>query len=173
MKLMIISDIHGIKTNLDLIKKKYNELNCDKLICLGDIYYNYNGRFMVDYDPDYVRDFLKSFGNNLVCIRGNCDVNVKEEPFPIIDGYSLIESNGLDIYLTHGHIHNKYNWPYKNTILVSGHTHIAEITSIENNLYVNPGSISLPLSRDLPSYCVFSDGHFTIYDVTNKVLYFK
>ena len=39
MKLMFISDIHGIKTNLAKIKERFEELNCDKLVVLGDLYY--------------------------------------------------------------------------------------------------------------------------------------
>lgn len=36
MKIMFISDIHGIKTNLKLIKKKYDKFECEKLVVLGD-----------------------------------------------------------------------------------------------------------------------------------------
>ena len=39
MRIMFISDIHGIKTNLDLIKRRYEELSCTKLVVLGDLYY--------------------------------------------------------------------------------------------------------------------------------------
>ena len=37
MRIMFISDIHGIKTNLELIKRRYEELNCTKLVVLGDL----------------------------------------------------------------------------------------------------------------------------------------
>ena len=39
MKILFISDIHGIKTNLPKIKERFIELNCDKLVVLGDLYY--------------------------------------------------------------------------------------------------------------------------------------
>ena len=39
---MFISDIHGIKTNLKLIKKKYDKFECEKLVVLGDLYYHDN-----------------------------------------------------------------------------------------------------------------------------------
>ena len=38
MRLMFISDIHGISTNLKKIKMKFDEFNCDKLVVLGDLY---------------------------------------------------------------------------------------------------------------------------------------
>ena len=52
MKIMFISDIHGIKTNLKLIKKKYDKFECEKLVVLGDLYYHdYNYRYP-DNDND-------------------------------------------------------------------------------------------------------------------------
>lgn len=41
MKLLFISDIHGIKTNLPKIKEIFIKENCDNLVVLGDLYYNY------------------------------------------------------------------------------------------------------------------------------------
>ena len=38
MKVLVISDIHGIKTNLPLIKDRFIELKCELLIVLGDLY---------------------------------------------------------------------------------------------------------------------------------------
>ena len=76
MKLLVISDIHGIKTNLPLIKKKFKEFSCDSLIVLGDLYYNYGRTGQDDYDPEYVRNFLDSFSDKLVCMKGNCDENI-------------------------------------------------------------------------------------------------
>lgn len=34
MKLMFISDIHGVKTNLPKIKERFQELQCNKLVYL-------------------------------------------------------------------------------------------------------------------------------------------
>ena len=55
MKIMFISDIHGIKNNLDKIRKKYHELSCDKLVVLGDLYYiGPRNKIHNDYDIQYV-----------------------------------------------------------------------------------------------------------------------
>ena len=50
MKYMIISDIHGMTTNLQIIKDKLDD--CDKLIVLGDLYYpEFRNRLSPYYDP--------------------------------------------------------------------------------------------------------------------------
>lgn len=171
VKIMFISDIHGIKTNLDLIKKRYDELKCEKLVVLGDLYYiGPKNTMRDDYDIKYVQEFLTSFKDNLICIRGNCDsdVDIKVSDFPIINELSLLSINGRDIYLTHGHIYNENNWHNKNSILIYGHFHTPFIKEKDGNLYVNPGSISLPKDDNGPTYLVLEDDKFVIYNLNNQ-----
>lgn len=167
MKALIISDIHGIKTNLYKIKDKFRKLSCDKLIVLGDLYYSSNEK---DYDPQYVRNFLKSFKTNLICIKGNCDFHVinEEEPFKIQkDNLINIESN---IYITHGNKYNEANWPLNNSILIFGHYHFPFIKQQDSNIYINPGSISKPRGNNKPSYLFMNDKEFTIYDIDDVII---
>ena len=100
MKVLVISDIHGIKTNLPLIKDRFIELKCELLIVLGDLYYNYGREDAKDYDPEYVRDFLDSFSDKMICMKGNCDeyLDIHEEPFDIIPGYFSTKINDKTIY---------------------------------------------------------------------------
>ena len=52
MKILFISDIHGITTNLNVIEKIMTEGNIDKLVCLGDLYYpgpSYDNKYEIDY----------------------------------------------------------------------------------------------------------------------------
>lgn len=173
MKIMFISDIHGIKTNLPKIKQKFNELQCNKLVVLGDLYYNDSIRKLNDcYDNNYVKKFLESFKDNLVCIKGNCDSldNVRTSDFPIIKELGLIRTINNDIYLTHGHIYNESNWPKENSILVYGHLHIPFIKQIETNLYLNPGSISLPRQNNNPTYLIYDEDKFVIYDIYDNII---
>lgn len=167
MKALVISDIHGIKTNLEKIKNRYIELNCQKLIVLGDLYF---GNDYSNYDPKYVQNFLKSFSKDLICIKGNCDfkVNSKEEPFPI-EKDNIVNIAG-NIYITHGDIYNETNWLVKNSILIFGHYHIPFIKKIDNNIYINPGSISIPKSKNLPSYLFINDNEYIIYDVNDSTI---
>ena len=63
MRIMFISDIHGIKTNLELIRRRYEELNCSKLVVLGDLYYIGPRNILNSgYDISYVKE-LPSFSD--------------------------------------------------------------------------------------------------------------
>ena len=70
MKILFISDIHGIKTNLEKIKDVYQKEKCNKLVVLGDLYYIGPRNKMIEgYDIDYVKNFLESFKDDLICIK--------------------------------------------------------------------------------------------------------
>ena len=174
MRIMFISDIHGIKTNLELIRRRYEELNCSKLVVLGDLYYIGPRNILNSgYDINYVKDFLMSFKDNLICVRGNCDsdVDIKVSDFPIINELGLISLEEKDIYITHGNIYNENNWQKDNSILIYGHLHIPFIKEKEGNYYINPGSISLPKDDNGASYLVLEDDRFVIYGVNgNKIV---
>lgn len=170
---MFISDIHGIKTNLEKIKNRYQELNCEKLIVLGDLYYiGPRNTMKKDYDIQAVLQFLEAFKNDIICIKGNCDSEVDSmvSSFPIVNELGMIATIKHDIYLTHGHIYNESNWSKTNSILVYGHFHIPFIKKIETNYYINPGSISLPKENNKPSYLVYDEKTFTIYDIEDNIL---
>ena len=167
MRALVISDVHGIKTNLEKIRNRYIQLKCDKLIVLGDLYW---GNSQSDYDPKYVRKFLESFKDNLVCLRGNCDfqVNPDEEQYPI-EKENVINLD-KNIYITHGHIYNEKNWIIENRILIFGHYHVPFIEEFGSNVFINPGSISKPRSENLPSYLLINGHEFTIFDVNDSVI---
>lgn len=172
MKLMFISDIHGISDNLDKIKEKYEELKCDKLIVLGDLYYiGPRNKMIGDYNIQKVKEILHSF-NNIICIKGNCDSEIDEtvNEFPMIDKLGIISTGTVDIYITHGHIYNEDNWEYNNKVLVYGHFHIPFIKKINDNIFINPGSISLPKEENKPTYLIFDNNKFTIYDIYDNII---
>ena len=173
MRLMFISDIHGIKTNLPKIKERFEFLKCDKLVVLGDLYYIGPRNKMIEgYDIKYVQEFLSSIKDKLICVRGNCDseVDLMVSDFPIVNELSLISTINEDLYLTHGHIYNESNWSKTNSVLIYGHLHIPFIKKIETNLYINPGSISLPKEDNPPSYLFYDEEQFIIYDINDNIL---
>lgn len=173
MKVMFISDIHGIKTNLNKIKEKYKEFNCEKLVVLGDLYYiGPRNDIKEEYDINYVREFLSSYKDDLICVRGNCDseVDIEVSDFPIVNELSMISTENEDIYLTHGHIYNESNWTKTNSVLVYGHLHKPFIRKYETNLYINPGSISLPRGEYAASYLIYNENEFIIYDVNDHII---
>lgn len=173
MKLLFISDIHGIKSNLDKIKERFESLECDKLIVLGDLFYiGPKNKMHKDYDIDYVKNFLNNFKDKIICIKGNCDSEVDSLvcEFPIVNELGIISTINDDLYITHGHIFNESNWNKTNSILIYGHFHIPFIKNIETNTYINPGSISLPKEGYLPTYLYYDEESFTIYDINDNVI---
>ena len=59
------------------------------------------------------------------------------------------------VYATHGHVHNLKNLPplAPGDVLLHGHTHIPAWTEFgEGNLYLNPGSVSIPKEGSAHSY---------------------
>ena len=173
MNLLFISDIHGIKTNLPKIKERFEELKCDKLIVLGDLFYIGPRNSMIDgYDIDYVRDFLNSYKDKIICIQGNCDSVVDKMvcDFPIISDLGIVSTINEDLYLTHGHIYNESNWNKTNSTLIYGHLHKPFIHEYETNTYINPGSISLPKDDHKPSYLFYDEKSFTIYDIDDNII---
>lgn len=174
MKILFISDIHGIDSNLEYIESKIKELKIDKLVCLGDLYYagpTYNKDYIVR--SSIVHEFLTKYKDILICMRGNCDslVDIKASDFPICEGVSLINTDDIDIYLTHGNVYNyeKDNKFKRKGVLVYGHEHIPYIKKNENMIYINVGSISLP-KNDIATYAVYDDREFIIYDVNDQII---
>ncbi len=175
MKILFISDIHGITTNLNVIEKIMTEGNIDKLVCLGDLYYpgpSYDNKYEIDSKG--VFNFLMKYQEKLICMMGNCDslVDIKASDFPIGSGVSLINTDGLDIYITHGNEYNfekdrKFN---RKGILVYGHEHISYIKKKDNMIYINVGSISLPRNDNNPTYAVYEKKKITIYDINKNVV---
>ena len=171
MKILFISDIHGININLKKIEKVIEKEKIDKLVVLGDLYYagpTYNQKYEVN--SMNVKDTLTKYSDKIICLKGNCDsdVDIMVSDFPIISELSYISVDNNDIYLTHGHIYNENNWNKKHSILIYGHLHIPFIKEHNNNLFINPGSISLPKENNNPTYLIYDNNTFTIYDINDK-----
>ena len=170
MKYMIISDIHGMTTNLPVIKDKLDD--CDKLIVLGDLYYpEFRNRLSPYYDPEYIKAFLITEKEKLICLKGNCDriKNITDNAFPM-ENIIKIDNDSYDIYATHGHLYNNRNWHHPNSILLFGHYHIPFITKSNSNIFVNPGSISVPRGKEKPSYAILTEKDITIYDIDGQII---
>ena len=74
MKILFISDIHGININLKKIEKIIEKEGIDKLVVLGDLYYagpSYNKKYKID--SMNVKDILTKYSDKIICLRGNCD----------------------------------------------------------------------------------------------------
>lgn len=169
MKMIIISDIHGITTNLNKIHDIFVKEQFDYLIVLGDIFSG--NRKNKDYNPIKVEEFLLSFKDKLICLKGNCDLYEDINKLYIKnENIELYKIPNTNIYLSHGHKYNELNWYQDNTILITGHTHIPKISSNNSNIYICPGSISVSRAQTKESYLIYDNNNFMIYDINGNII---
>ena len=168
MKLMIASDVHGSALYCGQMLEAYQREEADRLLLLGDILYHGPRNDLPEgYAPKEVIAMLNPMKENLLCVRGNCDTEVDQMvlAFPIMAEYCLLElpCTGT-VFVTHGHVHNPHHLPplKQGDILLNGHTHIPAWEPFgEGNLYLNPGSVSIPKNGSARSYMTLEDTTFT------------
>lgn len=168
MKIMFISDIHGMASTLTKALKHADEHQCDRLVILGDILYHGPRNGVPDlYNPTEVVELLNARKDQIIAVRGNCDAEVDQMllNFPIMSDYSELICGSSHFFLTHGHLWNESHQPDlpAGCILAHGHTHIAEIKKADSGLTVfNPGSISLPKNTVVKSFGWLENNNLSI-----------
>lgn len=155
MKLLIVSDSHGLTDDLKEIKQKhFNEISM--MIHCGDS--------ELEYDHPSLDGFTT--------VRGNCD-------FDKSFAEELIEDIGSHkVFITHGHRYSVkstlLNLTYRAkelgaNIVCFGHSHFLGAEIIDGILFINPGSIRLPRGREEKTYVIIdiieSEIHLRVYDV--------
>ena len=150
MKWMIASDLHGSAVYCRRMIEAFEREGADRLLLLGDLLYHGPRNDLPEgYAPKEVMPLLNGMKPKLLCVRGNCDAEVDQMvlDFPILADYAVLPVGQRLVYATHGHVHNLKNLPplAPGDILLHGHTHIPAWTEFgEENLYLNPGSLSIP-----------------------------
>jgi len=167
MKIMFASDIHGSAAAAKKIADTYNRERADRLVLLGDIlYHGPRNPLPEEYNPQEVTNIFNSLKQNILCVRGNCDSEVDQMllEFPIMAPYALLNADGHTMFLTHGHLYNEDQMPpiQNGDIFINGHTHVPCAFSKNDNIFLNPGSASLPKNDFAPSYMIYENGNFTI-----------
>ena len=163
MKLMIASDIHGSAYYCKALLEAFEREQADRLLLLGDIlYHGPRNDLPRDYAPKEVIAMLNNIKDRLFCVRGNCDTEVDQMVlhFPILADYCILPVGKRLIYATHGHNFNMNALPplQPGDILLHGHTHIPAWEGFGNgNLYLNPGSVSIPKAGSHNSYMILNE----------------
>ena len=158
MKWMIASDLHGSAVYCRRMIGAFEREDADRLLLLGDLLYHGPRNDLPEgYAPKEVIPMLNGMKPKLLCVRGNCDAEVDQMvlDFPILADYAVLPVGQRLVYATHGHVHNLKNLPplAPGDILLHGHTHIPAWTEFgEENLYLNPGSLSIPKEGSAHSY---------------------
>ena len=170
-KWLIASDIHGDYECAKALADRYEASGADRLILLGDLlYHGPRNDLPAGYAPKKVIALLNEMKKEILTVRGNCDTEVDQMvlEFPILADYAYLSVDGRSIFATHGHTHNLKNLPALRAgeILLHGHTHVPTVEAFgENNLYINPGSTSIPKENSPKSYLVYENGVFTFCDL--------
>lgn len=171
MRLLFLSDIHGVPAPLETALKMAETLNPDRIVLLGDLLYHGPRNGVPNlYDPARVTEILNGLKERIVAVRGNCDAEVDQMmfQFPMMADYAILDAGTETFFLTHGHLYNEDRLPPLGigTVLAHGHTHVPELKTLACGLKIfNPGSASLPKGGSSRSFGFF-DGtelkHYTI-----------
>jgi len=171
MKLLFLSDIHGVPSALEAALSAADKLAYDRLVLLGDyLYHGPRNGVPNFYDPVRVAQLLNARKDKIVAVRGNCDAEVDQVmlEFPMMNDYAVLDAGTETFFLTHGHLYNENRLPPlgMGTVLAHGHTHVAENKTLACGLKIfNPGSVALPRGGLARSFGYF-DGerlmHYTI-----------
>ena len=158
MKWMIASDLHGAAYYCRKMLEAFEREGADRLFLLGDLlYHGPRNDLPREYAPKEVIPLLNGKKEKLLCVRGNCDAEVDQMvlEFPVLADYAVLPVGRRLIYATHGHIYHVNNLPplTPGDVLLHGHTHVPAWTEFgQGNLYLNPGSVSIPKENSPHSY---------------------
>ena len=158
MKWMIASDLHGSAYYCRKMLEAFEREGAGRLFLLGDLlYHGPRNDLPREYAPKEVIPLLNGKKEKLLCVRGNCDAEVDQMvlEFPVLADYAVLPVGRRLIYATHGHIYHVKNLPplAPGDVLLHGHTHVPAWTEFgQGNLYLNPGSVSIPKENTAHSY---------------------
>lgn len=158
MKWMIASDLHGSAYYCRKMLEAFEREGADRLFLLGDLlYHGPRNDLPREYAPKEVIPLLNGKKEKLLCVRGNCDAEVDQMvlEFPVLADYAVLPVGQRLIYATHGHIYHVKNLPplAPGDVLLHGHTHVPAWAEFgQGNLYLNPGSVSIPKENSPHSY---------------------
>ncbi len=180
MKLLFASDIHGDIECAAKLFEVFEKEKADKIIFLGDmLYHGPRNDLPPHYAPKEVIALANRYREALCCVRGNCESEVDQMvlEFPVMADYMMIWEKGRRFFITHGHLYNMQTPPplCRGDLLIHGHTHVLAVTPFgEDNVYINPGSVTLPKEGNPRSYMLYEDGVFSIRDFDgNEILKYE
>lgn len=168
MKILFASDLHGSASAAEKVLEWLEKEGADRFFLLGDLLYHGPRNDLPDrYEPREVIRLLNESPIVPLCVRGNCDAEVDQMvlEFPIGADSLALFLGGRMAFVTHGHLFNTANPPKlcPGDLLIHGHTHVQAMDPFgQDNLYLNPGSVSLPKEGNENSYMTYEDGLFTI-----------
>ncbi|MFS0881240.1 metallophosphoesterase family protein [Metabacillus niabensis] len=160
MKVLIMSDSHGLTKEIEEIKNRHKDEVSLMLHC-GDSELSHESLELA----------------SLTVVKGNCDFGAD---FP---NDVICDINGSTLYLTHGHLYQVkstlLNLKYRALevgarFVCYGHSHIANAEMIDGMIFINPGSIRLPVLRRQKTYAILevenSIANVTFFEVNGTIV---
>lgn len=177
MKWMIASDLHGSAYYCRKMLEAFEREGADRLFLLGDLlYHGPRNDLPREYAPKEVIPLLNGKKEKLLCVRGNCDAEVDQMvlEFPVLADYAVLPVRQRLIYATHGHIYHVKNLPplAPGDVLLHGHTHVPAWTEFgQGNLYLNPGSVSIPKENSPHSYMTLEENTMQWKELESRAVF--
>lgn len=175
MKYMFASDVHGSAYFCRKMLEAYREEGAERLVLLGDLlYHGPRNDLPKEYAPKEVIAMLNDKKDEIYTVRGNCEAEVDQMvlEFPVQAEYCVLVIEGKTFFATHGHVYNTDHLPplKKGDILIHGHTHVLKAENMEDYIWLNPGSVSIPKEGNPHTYAVLENGLFEIKDFDGNVV---
>lgn len=171
---MIVSDIHGSAASAKLIKERFEDFAPDMLLILGDILYHGPRNDLPDgYSPKEVAAILNSMAEKIASVRGNCEAEVDQLmlDFPCLSDSMHIFDGETRIFACHGHNKELFKNLARDTVVLSGHTHVPVCVEDGGRVMMNPGSVSIPKEGSAKSYMTYEDGVFSWHELASGDTY--
>ena len=171
MKLLIASDIHGSAYYCGKLMEVLEKFKPDRLLLLGDLlYHGPRNDLPRDYAPKQVIQMLSRHKDIITAVRGNCEAEVDQMvlPFPCMADFARLEVEGTVFHLTHGHHDSPDHLPElpRESVFLSGHTHVKMDEIRQGIRCINPGSVSIP--KDGSHSCMtYENGVFSVVILEN------
>ncbi|EIT85390.1 hypothetical protein A374_11620 [Fictibacillus macauensis ZFHKF-1] len=155
MKVLIVSDSHGYREELQQVKERHQH-EVERMIHCGDCELTADAKEMAGF----------------VVVKGNMDYAAPDLPTEAIE---LI--GDACFYITHGHLLNvkeslvSLTYRTEETgaeVACFGHSHVAHCFETNGTIYINPGSLRLPRERTEKTYvlCDIDDQYITVHYLT-------
>ena len=161
MKIGIITDVHNNVIALQAVWGKFQEENCDGLICCGDF-------IGIGAYPEETVSTIRKIPNMLACVRGNHERYLIEgipSKFPNSENMGLAEMEyhkWEHLRLSNQSVEYIRNLPYEKTITVCGkRIYAAHYCMNSNNEYIN--YVHNPTLNDLQKMFVNINADIIIY----------
>jgi len=114
----------------------------DSLVIAGDLFDTRYGNYSRDFQPEFIKKEMQAMAQKYYYVYGNCDV---PSFFPGHGSTLEFTSFEKKIFLIHGH--TSQIAPDNTDIIIQGHTHLWSLENKDNQIFLNPGSLSIPRNQ--------------------------